>query len=208
MLFDWWRGVGHRARRHSRIRSRVPVPSVVDAHPDLMRPLRDLHSEFDYYVQDVVADGGTVLLLWRDAFAPRIEEGRNQLILGKKFPELKLDTLEARLMEAGYSIVWEGPAAGLWDGRLVLRAREFLRRTLKDAVQLHATQLREADGTMKEVRQHEYMMDAVHADYRSDHKIFFRGKRSFSSRSGPDGPTIRRPVRVIDHRSVTAGDHF
>ena len=175
---------------------------MIDPHPDLMGPLRDLHSEFDYYVEDTVHDGGSVLLLWRDHFAPRIEEGRKQLMLAKKFPELKLDTLDARLLEAGYSIAWQGPAAGLWDGRLILRAREFLRRTMKDAQRDHKAQLLEADGTMKEIRQHEYMMDAVHADYRSDHKIFFRGKRSFSSRSGAEGPTIRR-VRYEDKRSVS-----
>lgn len=143
-----------------------------------MRRLRDLHLSFDYYVEP----DGTVLLLWHDQFAARVEAGRTQLLLAKKFPELKLDTLEARLMEAGYSIAWEGPNHALWSGLLFVRAEEFLRRTLKQAEQLHQDGLREADGRAHEDRSMAIMRDRIYSESKSDFAILFKGRVSVSGR--------------------------
>lgn len=183
-------------RRHPEKRSRVPVPSVVPQHPEILGRLRAMHSQFDYYVEQ----DGTVLLLWQDQFAERVQAGRTQLLLAKAHPELFLDTLDARLLEAGFSIAWEGPNHALWSGLLFIRAAEFLRRTRKQAQDRHREELREADGTAADERAVEIMRDRIYSESKSDFAILFKGRRTVSGRIG----NRPGPVRFIDRRSGVA----
>lgn len=172
------------------------MPSVVAQHPDILRRLRELHSEFDYYVEQ----DGTVLLLWRDQFAERVQAGRTQLELAKKNPELFLTTLDAHLLAAGYSIAWEGPNHALWSGLLFLRARQFLQRTYKQAMDIHREELREADGTAADERAMAVMRDRIYSESKSDFAILFKGRRTVSGRMH----RAPGPVRHIDRRSGVA----
>ena len=153
-------------------RTRVHQPSVVPCVPDLLRQLRELRDDLDYYVEP---DGWVLLLAW-DPTKPRVHEARHLLTLG-------IDTLDTRLMVDGFSILDQLPPHAVWSGLLVRRARQIMQATPKLVDAHHEVRLRESDGRAADERGEAHLRDALQGDARSDHRFFFRGKRSVSGRS-------------------------
>jgi hypothetical protein len=170
-------------RRRAAPRSRLTIPSVVPQLPDVLRQLRALRSDLDYYVEH----DGWVLLLAHDPAKPRVHEARKMLALG-------LDTFDNRIMADGFSILQMLEPHATWSGELVRAAQSIVDQATPRAVEAaHRARVAAVDGTVSERRGEAHLRDALTGDSTSDHKIFFRGKRSFST------STIRRalndPVR-------------
>lgn len=153
-------------------RTRVHQPSVVPCVPDLLRQLRELRDDLDYYVEP---DGWVLLLAW-DPTKPRVHEARHLLLLG-------IDTLDTRLMVDGFSILDQLPPHAVWSGLLVARARQIMQATPKLVEAAHEVRLRESDGRNADERGEAHFRDRLTSELRSDHRILFRGKKSFSGRT-------------------------
>lgn len=165
-------------RRRTAPRSRLSIPSVVPQIPDVLRRLRWLRDDLDYYTEQ---DGWILLLAW-DPTKERVREARKMLGLG-------LDTFDNRIMLEGFSILAMLEPHAVWSGRLLECAQNIIdKATYRKVEAAHDTRMREADGTMNDLRGEAHMRDALTSDSKSDHRILFRGAKSFSS------STIRRAM--------------
>ncbi len=146
--------------------------------PELLGRLRALRDDLDYYTE---RDGWILLLAW-DPSKERVHEARKMLTLG-------LDTFDNRIMVDGFSILAMLEPHAVWSGRLLECAQHIIdKATYRGVEKVHEERMLEADGTMTDVRGEAHMRDALTSDSRSDHRIIFRGKKSFSS------STIRRAM--------------
>ena len=165
---------GPRARRRRTApRSRLTIPSVVPQVPDIFRRLRALRDDLEYYVEQ---DGVVLLLAW-DPTAPRVLEARKMMLRGD-------DTFDTRIMLDGFSILAMCDPHAVWSGELLRCAQNIVDKATPKLVEAtHAARVLEADGTMNDLRGIAHLRDAYSSDSRSDHRILFRGKRSFSGAS-------------------------
>jgi hypothetical protein len=142
------------------------VPPV----PDVLARLRALRDDLEYYVEP----SGVVLLLGWDMDQPRVHEARKMMLRGD-------DTFDCRIMLDGFSIYAMLDAHAVWSGELLQVAQHIVdKATPKKVDEVHRARVLEADGTMTDLRGEAHLRDALTSDHRSDHRIFFRGKRSFS----------------------------
>ena len=152
-------------------RTRVPLPSVRTVHPDVLAGIQRYCAEFDYYVQR----NGRILLLHYQPNRERMWRGRELLAWG-------INTVDALLMAAGFSLMDELEPSAIDTGRLERRAQQCafaMRRP--DLVELEHQRLRaETDGTASEKRTEKRWQDRIDAEMKSDHAIFFRHRKSFS----------------------------
>ena len=133
--------------------------------------LRALRDDLEYYVE---RDGWILLLAW-EPNKPRVHEARKMLDLG-------LDTFDNRIMADGFSILQMLEPHAAWSGELVQVAQAIVDRASPRAVEAaHRARVAAVDGTLAEIRGEAHLRDALTSDSKSDHKIFFRGKRSFSN---------------------------
>lgn len=156
-------------------------PSVVPQVPDVLRRLRQLRGDLEYYVEQ---DGWILLLAW-DPTKPRVREAHKML-------ELKLNTFDNLIMADGFSILAMLPPSAVWSGELLQVAQNIIdNATPKKVEQVHHERFLEADGTMADIRGEAHMRDALESDFRSDHRILFRGRHSVS------GDSRRRAQREV-----------
>lgn len=176
------------------------VPSVGSQVPDVLRRLRALRGDLEYYVEP---DGWILLLAW-DPTAARVPEAHKMLALG-------LDTFDNRIMADGFSILAMCEPHAVWSGELLRCAQNIIdKATPKKVDAVHTARVLEADGTMHALRGEAHLRDALTSESRSDHRIFFRGKRSYSGaswrhRGGADfGAVDRARERRLAHDFATA----
>lgn len=138
-----------------------------------MRRLRELRRDLEYYVEQ----DGWVLLLAHDDDKARVHEGRKMLLRGD-------DTFDNRLLVDGFSILAMLPPSSVWSGELLQVAQHIIdQATPKKVDAVHHARVLEADGTMKDLRGEAHLRDALTSEFRSDHRILFRGRRSFAGHS-------------------------
>lgn len=173
---EWWRGSTSDSGART-LRSRVALPSVVDAPQDVLRAVRQLNDDLDLYV---MADG-RVFLLKHEANKPRIREGRKMI---EQAQQLGDDTeLEIpRLMAEGWSLLGEfSYEEGCSVGRVVEHAQMTLYATRDE---IEADQKRRkliADGTTGRLKTTELMLERMRSSARSDHSLIMKNRKSYSS---------------------------
>lgn len=154
--------------------SRVDLPTFHRTDTDVLRQLRDIRWALDYFV----TNQGRVLLLEYQPGKPRIADGWKRIAWG-------IDNDDSRLMAQGFALLDDLPGRALSNGLLVLRAKQLLHVGESD-VRFHRKRLlAEADGTAADARGEAHFRDALHSDYRSDHAILLRHRKSFLSAGIP-----------------------
>ena len=162
---------GQRRRTYRRVRPRMKIGAVVDPVPDLLSRLRELRDDLEYHVEP---DGWLLLLAW-DPTKERVREAHKMLALG-------LNTFDNLIMADGFSILAMLEPSAAWNGELLTVAQNIIdKATPKKVEAVHAERMLEADGTMHELRGEAHLRDRLTSEARSDHKILFRNRRSFST---------------------------
>lgn len=158
-----------RARRR-RETSRFWMPSVRPQAPDVLRNLRAIGPDLDYYVEQ----NGMVLLLEHQELKERIAVGRRRLERGH-------NDVDAHLMAAGFAVLAFLPPHAIDSGEIYRKARRILSITPEEAEAMHTEAALVADGTRHQEHVHAHQLDRLHAEYRSDHAILFRHRKSFGT---------------------------
>lgn len=149
----------------------MTIPSVVPQVPDLLSRLRQLRDDLEYHVEP---DGWLLLLAW-DPTKERVREARKMVGRG-------LNTFDNLIMLEGFSILAMLEPSAVWNGELLKVAQNIIdKATYRGVEHAHDERMREADGTMHDLRGEAHMRDALTSDARSDHRIIFRGKTSISN---------------------------
>ena len=170
------RTVAPAPKHRGRVRSRVPLPAVVDPPADLLRELRAWDARLDLYIRP---DGTTYVLLKNDKGA-RIDEGR------KLLAEHREDGLAAWwmvLMAEGFEMIHEdrGPMAQS-AGHLLYWIRRKMAATDAEIDAELATRKARSDGTTYVEEAVRTVRDRIRSDARSDWRWAHRGKKSFSQK--------------------------
>lgn len=162
---------GRRGWHTPDVRSRVVIPTPYLHDETVLRALRALHRDLDYYP----TPAGRVLLLQYQPGKPRIEVGRRILQRGLRSGRSNHD---AHLLAQGFALFDDMSYSSLYDGSLVARAHRILNVTEAEVEAAHAAALAEADGSAAEARYAALVRDKLESEYRSDHRILFRRAHS------------------------------
>ncbi len=163
--------LGQRRRTYPRARSRMRVAPVIEQVPDLLSRLRQLRDDLEYYVEP---DGCLLLLAW-DPTKERVRKANEMIARGD-------NTFDNLIMRDGFSILAMLEPCAVWNGELLKVAQNIIdKATYRGVEHAHDERMREADGTMNDIRGEAHLADRLTSEFRSDHKILFRGRTSFST---------------------------
>lgn len=160
-----------------RVRSRVPLPAVVDFPQPVLRALRLLDPMLDGYV----LPDGRVWILQLVPDRARILEGRKLLLAMKEDHDQWEPAYAASLMAEGFWLLGELPfLEGTSAGAAVRLASKVLNVTQDKLNKTMRARRSEADSSEAAERMRSVLSDRIRSSARSDWARSFRARRTFS----------------------------
>lgn len=171
------KALGGTPRAKVHVRSRVPIPAVVEPPRELLRALRELDKGLDVFI---LPDGRVWLLQYQEN-RHRQAEGRKLLALARAEGDY-FEEFAPLLMAHGFALLSEEDYQhGTSVGYMVARAQRVLYATESEVRQEMRKRRRFADNTTQAEIREMVIRERIRAHATSDWSWAHRGRKSFSS---------------------------